>query len=623
MSDWHRVEEISGRHSSECISSVQDCPEGSSQNNSSKLHQNTKGKPKEMETGKENINLDSIGVEPLSGPGIQEEAGIKGDRGVEKSRPDASARTGNDPYNYEDKYPEDKIYKETAANARVWRTYVDESKNHDVRMVEESRDSVDMLLVFAGLFSAVVSTFVSQTLQNLQADYAQVSASLLFKMVLIQHAIVNGSSADNIPVSSLNPYTKFIPTTMDIWVNGLWFTSLSLSLATALAAMLVKQWLHHYLTLPSGAPQERSHVRQYHYRGFQKWHVLVIIGLLPGLMHLTLGIFFVGLSVFLVPLRPGLSWVVSVGTVAAYAMYLITIFLPIIYPHCPYHTPLSDLVYFSYHYVMPGEKVSSLDGLERGVVQEESETLLVEALHWLFSSSSNSTVRGIVIQSIGGLPLSARAAVKKVFGGARHIREAHYFLLHGCMQYQGDRSFKPWLGMESKVEHLLHFEFFIPCLDNDLYNEVKSRIYVDAANDEGLIVTVQANETLQRSIYKPPDSPTSTAFFRQVTHSHPVMLPPVIWLGLMRTAKADGAFTPIDLDSPDVFPMHLCSSSYIGPLITQMITSTSPRVYFGTAAQEYFIEEFTTNMLNMLSAFDKLADKTLFLTTFTLTLAIV
>ncbi|KAK0196039.1 hypothetical protein F5146DRAFT_315306 [Armillaria mellea] len=337
MSDQHRVDEVSSRRSSEGISDVQDRLEGSSQNNGSKkLRQNNEEKPKEMEIGKENVNSDSIGVEPLLSPGIQEETGVEGDRGAKKSRPDAGLKTGNDPFNYEDKYPEDNIYEETASNARVWRTYVDESTNHDVRMVGESRDSVDVLLFFAGLFSAVVTTFVSQTSQNLQADYAQVSASLLFEMVLIQRAIANGSSLATVPASSLNPYATFTPATTDVWVNGLWFTSLSLSLATALVAVLVKQWLHHYLALPSGMPQERSHIRQYRYGGFQKWHVLVIVGLLPVLMHLALGIFFVGLTVFLVPLRPGLSWVIGVGTVAAYTAYLISIFLPILYPQCPY-----------------------------------------------------------------------------------------------------------------------------------------------------------------------------------------------------------------------------------------------------------------------------------------------
>ncbi|KAK0470855.1 hypothetical protein IW261DRAFT_1672355, partial [Armillaria novae-zelandiae] len=299
MSDQHRVDEVSSRHSSEGTPNVQDRLEGSSQNNSSKLPHVDEEKPKEMETGKESANPDGVGVEGLLSPGIQEEAGVEGDRGAEKFRADAGLKTGNDPYNYEEKYPEDKIYEETAPNVRVWRTYVDESKNHDARMYRESRDSLDVLLVFAGLFSAVVTTFVAQTSQSLQVDYAQVSASLLFEMVLIQRAIANGSSLNNVPVSSLNPSSKFTPTTTDVWVNGLWFTSLSLSLATALVAVLMKQWLHHYLALPSGTPREQSHVRQFRYGGFQKWHVLVIIGLLPVLMHLALGIFFIGLTIFL------------------------------------------------------------------------------------------------------------------------------------------------------------------------------------------------------------------------------------------------------------------------------------------------------------------------------------
>ncbi|KAK0493086.1 hypothetical protein EDD18DRAFT_430471 [Armillaria luteobubalina] len=262
-----------------------------------------------------------------------------------------------------------------------------------IRMVTESRESVDVLLVFAGLFSAVASAFVSPTYQNLQADYARVSASLLFEMVIIQHAIANGSFLDNVPVSSLNPYTKFTPTTTDIWANRLWFTSISISLATALVAVLVKQWLHHYIALPSGTPRERSHVRQYRYGGFQKWHVLVTVELLPVLMHLALGIFFVGLTVFLVPLRPGLSWVIGIGIVAASAMYLITIFLPIRYPQCPYRTLLSDLLYYLYRYITPGAEISSFDDLEIEAVYYESDSLSVESLHWLFSSSSNPTVR--------------------------------------------------------------------------------------------------------------------------------------------------------------------------------------------------------------------------------------
>ncbi|PBK62955.1 hypothetical protein ARMSODRAFT_895117, partial [Armillaria solidipes] len=254
---------------------------------------------------------------------------------------------------YEQKYPEDAPYEETAPAARVWRTYEDEGKIHDTNMVEESKDSVDVLLVFAGLFSAVVTTFVVQTSQNLQADYAAMSASLLFELVLVQRAIANGSTVNSIAPSPLNPSIAFVPATADVWVNGLWFTSLFLSLTTALVAVLMKQWLHHYVALPSGTPRDRSLIRQFRYSSFQKWHVQIIIGLLPVLMHLALAIFCVGLVVFLFPLRETLSWIICAGTVIVYRVYSAAAVLPILFPQCPYRTPLCDLAYAAFCHAVP------------------------------------------------------------------------------------------------------------------------------------------------------------------------------------------------------------------------------------------------------------------------------
>ncbi|KAK0215719.1 hypothetical protein IW262DRAFT_1277337, partial [Armillaria fumosa] len=121
------------------------------------------------------------------------------------------------------------------------RTYEDESGIHDTDVVEESRDNADVLLVFAGLFSTVVTTFVAPTYQTLQVDYAAMSASLLYESVLVQRAIANGSSVNSIAPSPLNPTITFVPATTDVWVNGLWFTSLFLSLTTAPVTVLVKQ----------------------------------------------------------------------------------------------------------------------------------------------------------------------------------------------------------------------------------------------------------------------------------------------------------------------------------------------------------------------------------------------
>ncbi|PBK87589.1 hypothetical protein ARMGADRAFT_1085609 [Armillaria gallica] len=201
--------------------------------------------------------------------------------GMKSSNP--TVKKGNDTYDYEQKYPEDAPY-------------------------EEGPGGEDVLLVFAGLFSAVVTTFVVQMSQSLQPDYAAMSASLLYESVLVQRAIANGSLVTAITPSPLNPTIAFVPATMDVWVNGLWFTSVFLSLTTALVAVLVKQWLHHYVALPpSGTPREHSFTRQFRYAGFERWHVQVIIGPLSVLMHLALAIFLSGLVIFLHPLRVALS----------------------------------------------------------------------------------------------------------------------------------------------------------------------------------------------------------------------------------------------------------------------------------------------------------------------------
>ncbi|KAK0503508.1 hypothetical protein EDD18DRAFT_1017612, partial [Armillaria luteobubalina] len=204
--------------------------------------------------------------------------------------------------NYEEKYPEDAYGEELGPNARVFRTYVDERAKHDTNMVEEAKDGVDVLLVFAGLFSAVVTTFVAQTSQSLQADYTEMSANMLFEMIKIQRAIANSASLNTVAPSPLNPSITFIASTTSVWVNGLWFTSLALSLTTALVSVLVKQWLHHYMAPLSGTPRERSLLQQFRFSGLQKWRVLIIIGLLPVLMHTALAMFFVGLVIFLGPL---------------------------------------------------------------------------------------------------------------------------------------------------------------------------------------------------------------------------------------------------------------------------------------------------------------------------------
>ncbi|SJL16732.1 uncharacterized protein ARMOST_20261 [Armillaria ostoyae] len=331
----------------------------------------------------------------------------------------------NDPFDYEQRFPEDKQYEELGPLARVWRTYLEECGAFDIELLEGWRDGLDVLLVFAGLFSAVVTTFVVQTSQSLQVDYGQVTATLLFELIDVQRAAANGSLVNDVPRSDLTPFSDFRPTISDSLINGLWFTSLSFSLATALFAVLTKQWIHQYIAMPKGTPRDRCRVRQFRYMGLEQWGVGFIIGLLPLLLSMSLGIFLVGLVLFLVPLQAVIASIVGSTTLISFAAYFVSNFLPIMYPSCPYKTPLSQYIFLSYAYIVrlvtlvssaltptkpPPRKFRDI---ERVAVELKADDLDVYALGWLSNMSSNPSVQNIVIQSTSALPLQSVEPLKQ------------------------------------------------------------------------------------------------------------------------------------------------------------------------------------------------------------------
>ncbi|KAK0474764.1 hypothetical protein IW261DRAFT_523944 [Armillaria novae-zelandiae] len=544
------------------------------------------------------------------------------------NKPKPAVNRGNDTYDYEQKYPEDAPYAEAAPNARVWRTHEDESRIHDTNMVEESRDNVDVLLVFAGLFSAVVTTFVSQTYQSLQVNYAAMSASLLYESVLVQRAIANGSSVDSIATSPLNPTIAFVPATTDVWVNGLWFTSLFLSLTTALVAVLVKQWLHHYVALPSGTPRDRSLTRQFRFAGFQKWHVPVIIGLLPVLMHLALAIFLVGLVIFLQPLRQALSWAICTGTVLVYTAYVAATVLPVLFPQYPYRTPLCDLLcciiplvswnrkkslaawrqgesgnilYYLPH-IQAGNR-QSLAMIESKSVRQTSSNLAAEALDWLFSVSSNPTVQSIVIQSIGGLSMDSEKRFLDLQAYDSNIEDLQQSLLQDCLLVNwnnGKRFVEPLPGMELKIGRLLRFGppiypwySFYATPDTDV-------------SDLTVAILIGGYSLCVRETH---ESILSSPLLMDIIRSS--KLPPRCWYRLMMEAPLDIVFSPLDPghdDHSNKFPLHICSA-ILKVFVTQVGHVAQdfdmPLVLDFEDALPHFIDKFYEHILHMFSNFAK------------------
>ncbi|TFK97991.1 hypothetical protein BDV98DRAFT_513153, partial [Pterulicium gracile] len=206
------------------------------------------------------------------------------------------------PFDYEEKYPEDAWGKEFDDDARVWKVYMDEAELFDVELTEGWKDTVDVLLVFAGLFSAVVATLIGLSIQALQPDYAQATVAILLELVALQRAIASGNTAVDVPTSSFTLDSPTSSSALDRWVNGLWFTSLAISLCTALIATIIKQWIQQYRAFTFGSTMKRVHHRQFRYMSLNRWRVPVIIALLPSLLHVSLFVFLAGMSLFLIPL---------------------------------------------------------------------------------------------------------------------------------------------------------------------------------------------------------------------------------------------------------------------------------------------------------------------------------
>ncbi|KAI0798247.1 hypothetical protein C8Q75DRAFT_41766 [Abortiporus biennis] len=221
----------------------------------------------------------------------------------------------------------------------------DALKKHDEDRVNHCKEDIDTLLVFAGLFSAVLSAFVVDSYKMLQDDPANVSAQIL---ATISQQLVTISQGSSQPVTSPPAIPVFKAPIVSVRVNALWFTALVFSLVTASLAIFVKQWLREYLSLGCTSPEERLRVRHVRYKGLIRWRVFEIAAILPFLLQISLLLFFVGLSQFLWPLNIAV-WAATTAFIIIWAiLYLITVFAPAFSSTCPYKTPvLSPILHYA------------------------------------------------------------------------------------------------------------------------------------------------------------------------------------------------------------------------------------------------------------------------------------
>ncbi|KAG9121745.1 hypothetical protein FRC07_002166, partial [Ceratobasidium sp. 392] len=311
-----------------------------------------------------------------------------------------STAAGLKPY---ERIAAEKPGEELAPDAVIWEMYVEEAKEQDAELVGGKNGNLDQMLLFATLFSAILTAFIIESKDLLQQDSAELTVTLLLAIAQSQQRVEQGTP-QTLPPVELPPFSAPMSAR---WINGLWYTALGLSLSAALVAMLAKEWLSSFLASRPRAPQAYALKRQTRLEGFTRWKALHIIDLLPAMLHLSLLLFSLGLTIYLKTIDSGAAITVVIITVTTALFYLGTALLGARSEACPFHTQFSKYLRILLDQISTSNR--ALRSSEIGVDTESGNYTSDDelgALIWLAKNARDPTVEDCAYQALAGLRIS-------------------------------------------------------------------------------------------------------------------------------------------------------------------------------------------------------------------------
>jgi uncharacterized protein DUF6535 len=170
--------------------------------------------------------------------------------------------------------------------------------------------------------------------------------STLLSQISVQLASI--TTQVSIPSTPPAPFPAFTPSPSDIIVNAFWFMALAFSLLAALLAILVQKWVRDYMHVYDqyNDPLKTSRLRQYLYEGCEKWYMPIVAEAVPGCLHVSLFLFFVGLGDSLFNIHTVVATTTIIPISIGGLLYILTTFLPIISPQSPYQNTFSGIFWF-------------------------------------------------------------------------------------------------------------------------------------------------------------------------------------------------------------------------------------------------------------------------------------
>ncbi|KIO32708.1 hypothetical protein M407DRAFT_50669, partial [Tulasnella calospora MUT 4182] len=176
-----------------------------------------------------------------------------------------------------------------------WRRYDRLADIHDKKLTTNLNGNLDVLLIFAALFSAINTSFITVTMPNLSPNPSDETNNLLRLLVMRE---------DNNTLTPADLVPPFSPDSNSIIVNCLLYASLSCSLLAAVGAMMAKEWLQSFdRTGQTGPLEDQALFRQRKFNGVQQWHLEAAIKFLPNLLLLSVILFFIGVCLYLFPIN--------------------------------------------------------------------------------------------------------------------------------------------------------------------------------------------------------------------------------------------------------------------------------------------------------------------------------
>ncbi|KAJ7838891.1 hypothetical protein B0H13DRAFT_2418723 [Mycena leptocephala] len=215
-----------------------------------------------------------------------------------------------------------------AATAKLWAVYVSEAEKYDKGLVESWKCDMEGILIFAGLFSAILTALLTESYKTMKPDSGDIT---VFFLAQISQQLAASANITTFDIALPAPFTPLM-------------SSLSgLSLTCALVATLLEQWGRDFLHRADmrSAPATRARVFSYLYHGLKRFKMHTVVEIIPLLLHMSLFFFFAGFIAFLIPVNIVITAVVGSILVMVTGVYTLLTTLPLFHLDCPYRTPLS------------------------------------------------------------------------------------------------------------------------------------------------------------------------------------------------------------------------------------------------------------------------------------------